>query len=178
MAIEQNKKMARLLGRLKQMNDQEPELGPQVLHPATPLLEAQILTLDEKSSISLSPMLRARFEFAGRWENANLCQTWLSLENIAEWFADTNLVEAMRLRRENWDHVPPANVASDKCAIYGFDMEEVEETYLVWRDTRQEPEVWRFVGADYKCFRDLERFLEYLVGDRDADDADQMGART
>lgn len=77
----------------------------------------------------------------------------------------------IELRRENWDHCPPASVSSDNCAIFGLNPFDPEETYLVWGEVDPEPMIWRYTGADYKVFKNLNRFLQYILGDLTTDDS-------
>lgn len=157
-----------LLERLRLRNDADPDHGNQSLLPAEPSSDA-LKTLSGKSR-RLSPMLKARFEFCDRWNNANLDQDWLGISDIDNIDNDATAQQWIALRIENWDHVPPANVSKNDVALFGFNPYEPEETYVVWRKGKVEPELWRFFGADYKYFEDLNRFLEYLLGDRLVDD--------
>ena len=113
----------------------------------------------------------ARFEYASTWENVNLDQTWLSLSDIERIDSNQLALEWISLRRENWGHFPPGSVNVEDIALFGINPFEPEETYLVWRANATEPEVWRFFGADYKMFSDLDSFLEYLLGRRVSDDS-------
>ncbi|WP_369944415.1 hypothetical protein [Xanthomonas medicagonis] len=163
-----------LLERLRLRNEADADHGDQELQPAN-LESLELMTLSGKIR-QLSPMLMERFKFCGRWNNANLDQDWLSVSDAANIGGDATAQEWIALRIENWDHCPPANVSKDDVALFGFNPYEPEETYVVWRTGQAEPEVWRFFGADYKNFRNLNRFLEYLVGDRTVDDSGRMPA--
>lgn len=163
-----------LLERLRLRNEADPDHGDQELQPAN-LESLELMTLSGKSR-RLSPMLMERFKFCGRWSNANLDQDWLSICDAANIDGDVTAQEWIALRTENWDHCPPANVSKNDVAMFGFNPYEPEETYLVWRGEQSEPEVWRFSGLDYKIFDNLNRFLEYLLGDRTADDSGRMAA--
>lgn len=161
-----------LLERLRLRNEADPDHGSQELQLAD-LESAELKTLSGKSRL-LSPMLVERFRFCSRWNNANLDQDWLSISDIAGISDDATAQEWIKLRIQNWDHCPPANVSQDDVALFGFNPYEPEETYVVWRNGRIEPEVWRFFGADFKVFNDFNRFLEYLLGDRFVDDSGRV----
>lgn len=130
----------------------------------------KIATLKSGVFRALSPMLKERFLFSGSWINARLSQNWLSLTEIQEIDQNSVASEWLRLRRENWDHVPPESVASENCAIFAYNPYEPNETYLVWANEAVEPEIWEFYDADYSVFQNLDRYLEYIVGDRKVDD--------
>jgi hypothetical protein len=158
-----------LLERLRLQNEADPDRGEQELQAAD-LKSLELMTLSGKRR-QLSPMLMERVKFCGRWNNADLSQDWLGIADVASIDAGHTVQRWIALRIENWDHCPPANVSKDDVALFGFNPYEPEETYLVWRSSQTEPEVWRFFGADYDFFGNLNRFLEYLVGDRTTDDS-------
>ena len=163
-----------LLRRLKQQNDEDPDHGDQELLPAD--LEIPISTLAPGVTRQLSPMLRARFAFCSTWKNANLDQNWLSLEATRHALDNPEIKELVDLRIENWDWAPPASVNPEDCAIFSYNPYAVEETYLVWESEQEEPIVWRFFSAEYYKFADLNRFLEYLIGERMVDDSGRVTA--
>jgi hypothetical protein len=136
--------------------------------------ESRILTLQDGAYKPLSPMLRARFDFASRWEDAYLLQMWMGLNDIENYQSNDQLVRWISLRRENWETAPPASVGADQCAVFGYDPYEPDETYLVWKEGVEEPGVWQYFGAENCYFHDFERFLEYIVGDRPEDDLDRL----
>jgi hypothetical protein len=171
---QENNATRALLDRLRMRNEADPDHGHQELQPAD-VASHELKTLSGQNR-RLSPMLIERFRFCGRWTNANLDQDWLGISDIDNIGNNATAQEWIALRTENWDHCPPANVSKDDVALFGFNPYEPEETYVVWRAGRVEPEVWRFFGADYKFFQDLNRFLEYLVGDRSADDSGRMSS--
>lgn len=161
-----------LLENLWFRNKADTEHGDQELLPAEPA-RAGLKTLSGKNR-TLSPMLKERFDFCGKWINANLDQNWLSVSEIDDIGGNSIAQKWILLRIDNWHHCPPANVSKDDVALFGFNPHEPEETYIVWRDGRLEPEVWRFFGSDYKKFSNINRFLEYLLGDRLIDDSGRI----
>jgi hypothetical protein len=162
-----------LLLRMQAQNDDDLDRGGQRLHP--PDRGTEICMLDASVTRPLSPMLQARYRFCGHWQNARLSQDWLSLGEIASAMTNNAIREAIKLRVENWDFVPPATVSRKDCALFAFNPHENDETYLEWRAGRAEPVVWTFFDAEVSAFFDFNRYLEYIVGERDADDTDGSG---
>jgi hypothetical protein len=163
-------KVLQLLQRMKQLNDSEEDYGPNDLTPPEPR-QNQIATLEPGFNRVLSPMLKARFDYAASWENARLNQNWLSLSEISKVHENPEILESIALRLENWGFVPPATNSKTECAIFAHNPFETDETYLIWNGSADEPEVWEFFGGDYSVFSNLERYLEYIVGDRKVDDS-------
>lgn len=167
----QQRRVAELLKKIQERNEKDPDHGEQILYPCGDH-EHLIQMLDDKYARPLSPMLRARFAFVARWVNAHLDQDWLGLEDIKNFKSDSVLMEWVDLRIENWEKFPPASVPKSRVAIFGYNPYEPEETYLVWpEEGDSEPEVWRYFGADYKLFNNLESFLAYVAGEKRHDDS-------
>jgi hypothetical protein len=164
-------RIATLLNRMRETSQSDPDHGVQIIHP--PIHKSgRIATLKPGLSRELSPMLKARFEYASDWENARLSKNWLSLSQIARPREISILAEWIDLRAENcYGDDPPGCVEPGNCAVFAFNPFEPEETYLIWREGEVEPKVWEYFGADSYVFDNLERYLEYIVGDRDADDS-------
>jgi hypothetical protein len=164
-------RILQLLQRIKQLNDLEAEdEPPSCLTPPEPN-QKEIATLQPGFKRPLSPMLQVRFDYTASWENARLNQNWLSLSEISEAHASQTIQESLALRFENWGFVPPATRDKTDCAIFAHNPFEPDETYLVWNVSGDEPEVWEFFGGDYSVFHNLERYFEYIVGDRKVDDS-------
>ena len=159
-----------LLVRMKAMNEGDPDHGEQYLNPPE-VNDGRIATLKPGISRHLSPMLAARFNFVSRWENARLGQNWFSLDEISGLLSNKEIVERIDLRLENDSHFPPASVAFEDCVLFGYVPYALDETYLVWKDGDVEPVVWEYFEGDYLLFNNFERYLQYIVGDREDDDA-------
>lgn len=165
-----------LMRRIRAMNESNPDHGEQRIEAPEPGPD-RIATLRPGVSRPLSPMLAARFRFAGAWSNARLSQNWLSLSEIARALNDERIKRSIDLRIENsYGDDPPGGVASEDCAIFGHNPFELDETYLVWKEGQEEPIVWEYFGADDSVFSNLERYLEYIVGDRSEDDKERTYA--
>lgn len=157
-----------LMEKLFSRNANDPEHGGQKIGEEEDHRD-EIMMLD-CSFRKLSPMLKSRFEYASSWKNANLDQDWLSLKEISEIYNNEIAREWLNLRRENWSENPPKSISASHCAHFALNPYEPEEAYFVWIEEIIEPQVWRYFGADYKMFLNLDRFLEYLVGEREKDD--------
>ncbi len=147
-----------LLARLRESNARDGVA--QRVYPADPV-PARIPTLAAGKTWPVSPMLRARFEFAGRWVAAFLEQTWLAAGELAP------LAPALRrqvaLRREHWTQSPVSKLPEDRLTLFGADRRAGDETYLVWTPGKAEPAVSYFAGASEKRHRDLRAFLEAIA---------------
>ncbi|MDM1756460.1 MULTISPECIES: hypothetical protein [Acinetobacter] len=160
-------KIQKLLLNLKMINESDVS-NEQILHKVGNNT-LKIKTLDGGLR-NLSPMLVERFNFVGKWEDAFLLQTWLSLDEINNHQNIEHLVENINLRIENWDFVPPATVGFSKISIFGFDPFDTNETYLEWVAGYEEPRIWVFFDGNYHMFKNLERFLMYTVAELNKDD--------
>ncbi len=162
------KDVAALLPLLKRENDRENAKGPlaQRVHAAEPAA-ARIPTLDGKTR-PMSPMLRARFAFAGRWENAVLGQTWLSTTEMGRALTTRQYKEEIALRRENWTSSPVAKLTLDRLSLFAADVDDQDATYLVWvaaRESAAEPKVIQFAGGSESTYKDLAAYLKSHIGE-------------
>jgi len=140
--------------------------------------EDKIQTLDKNVSHPLSPMLKKRFEFCSAWKNAYLGQKWLSFWEINNWESNKTLVEWVNLRKENSfsENEPFVKYPLKNIAVFSFDPDFPNETYLVWDDDNSvEPEIWLYFDAEFYTFTNFERFLLYInekIGDEDTERTD------
>lgn len=161
-----------LLKKLEAMNSEE--YGDEQVISPPEKISGRIATLEPGVFKPISPMLRSRFEYAPRWVNARLSQTWLSLSDIENARKNPEIVKSINLRIENWDFVPPGSTPLKECAIFGHNSYESDETYLVWEGEEEEPSIWEFFQADYYYFKNFKNYLEYIAGDREVDDSGRM----
>ncbi len=134
-----------------------------------------IVTFDAARTMRLSPMLRERFAFAGRWRNAALNQTWLDLDDI-----DTAMIETCMSREAHAQiasRTLPWTISEAQVTLFGINDDTLEAAYLIWLPDREEPVICAFYGGRADLFYDFERFLEFLVGDRVHDDSVEVAAR-
>lgn len=161
-----------LMKQYKQIRDIDKNYDnyPSVLYPPSSNLDSKIYAIDGVTSYPLSPMLKERFLFCSKWDNAYLSQNFLSLDEINRFPYNQLLLNWIDLRKENWDDVPPNSVGESRCSIFSFNPYEPEEIYLVWDDDNKEPKVWHYFGSDFYTFDSLERFLLFInekIGDED-----------
>ncbi|MCF4130195.1 hypothetical protein [Methylobacterium sp. SyP6R] len=134
-----------------------------------------IVTLDAARTMRLSPMLRERYAFAGRWRKAALDQTWLDLDAI-----DAAVIETCMSREahaQTASRTLPWAITEAQVTLFGINDDTREATYLIWLPDREEPAICAFYGGRSDLFSDLGRFLEFLVGDRVHDDTVELAAR-
>jgi hypothetical protein len=93
----------------------------------------------------ISPMLKIRFQYAGRWDNAVLGNTLLGLSDMKHVWDDSHALEQVQIRKDNWETSPPANFPLSQISLLGINARECEEIYLVWEDAA-EPRVVSYAG--------------------------------
>jgi hypothetical protein len=155
--------VAGLLSLLQRENERANAKGPlaQRMRPAEPLPK-KVPTL-EGSGRPLSPMLRARFMFGGRWKNAVLGQTWLSAGDMANVKKTAPSRREVALRRESWPRSPVAKLPLEQLSLFAVDADEGDATYLVW-GKGPEPKVVEYAGASETVHRDLATYLRARLG--------------
>ena len=159
------------LERLHRLNEKD-DIRQSVEVPASS--GEVIATLDPDMTMPLSPMLRARFAYAGAWAGAALGQTWLGLGQIAEAPAGVrecswHIEHLARMTSELSEPVGPSRIT-----LYGLDATKGGATYLVWRAEAEEPAVLAFYGGGLDRFLDLGSYLAFLVGERVHDDSAEL----
>jgi hypothetical protein len=111
-----------------------------------------------------TPMIAARFRFAGAWVNAGLGHTWLSVSGMEDVWSDKTILKQIRIRQEYWQKSAPALFSWSRVSLFGIERNEQEETYLVWNDGRKkEAEVYVYIGHEEKIFKNLRVYVEYLL---------------
>lgn len=134
----------------------------------------EIATLDAARTVRLSPMLKARYAFAGTWRKAALDQTWLDYEDIGDAVIKT------RMSREAHAQIAarglPWKISGAQATLFGIRDDTSEATYLIWRPGHAEPAICACYGGRSDLFRDLERFLEFLTGGCLHDDSIELAA--
>lgn len=157
-----------LLRQLWNLNDKDDIRQAREEAPAS---ASEIPTCDPATTLAMSPMLRARYAFADAWHGAAFGQTWPGLREIATISA--------RLRERPWHdaHMKamaralPEGADPGRVVVLGIDEAKGQATYLVAQGDDVEPVVCTFYGGGRNLFRDLGRYLEFLVGERVHDDS-------
>jgi hypothetical protein len=121
-----------------------------------------IVTLDSARTRELSPMLKARFSFAGEWQNAAASQRWLSLQQISVVSSCQQIMQQISLRINNWPTSLLSTTPPDSVALFGIDEDEGEETYLVWHEGI-EPIIVTYIGNEERAYPDFKEYLLFLT---------------
>lgn len=110
----------------------------------------------------ITPMLKARFDFAGSWNNGG--DIWLSPSEMERWMNKKSVLVHHRALREEWDESAPMLFPDDRLTLYAVTQGVPENlTYLVWGKQGGEPEVWSYVGQSAERFSDLEQYLNWCL---------------
>jgi hypothetical protein len=108
----------------------------------------------------LTPMLQARFEYAGRIQHG--LDVWLSLRQISTWVRKREVREHHRARRTHWIDSPPNVYPDSRLSLFGVtDGVPQNAVYLIWGNGREEPRVWSCSGMDADEFDTLEEYLRW-----------------
>ena len=103
----------------------------------------------------LTPMLQARFEYAGRMQHG--LDTWLSLRQMSTWVRKREVRGHHRARRTHWIDSPPNLHPDSRLSLFGVtDGVPQNAVYLVWGDEGEEPRVWSVSGMSAEEFDTLE----------------------
>jgi hypothetical protein len=123
---------------------------------------AALPTFDRAVSRPVTPMLAARFAYAGVWRQG--LDLWLTPARMAAQTRRRPVRALHRSLREHWEGSAPRLFPDDRLTLFGI-TEGVEENrvYLVWRADDREPEVWRYAGWDVAAFPNLEAFLRWQL---------------
>jgi hypothetical protein len=111
----------------------------------------------------LTPMLEARFEYAGRIRRG--LDIWLSLRQMSTWMRKQELRGHHRSRRTWWINSPPNLHPDSRLSLFGVtDGVPQNAIYLVWGDEGDEPRVWSCSLMDADEFDSLEEYLRWHLG--------------
>lgn len=149
---------------LKAMRDMGIE-GTYDLEISPPARGDSVPTFDKKVVRPLSPMLKARFDYAGSWLQG--LERWLSLDEAASLVRRREVRSTHRALRENYEGSAPM-LFPDNCLGLFSATDGVPEdlTYLVWATDRTEPEVWEYSDYSFHRSKDLEQYLIWRLKER------------
>lgn len=158
-----SKKTIDLLDKLRRINEEEDDeyFDQCVSPPDLALIEKGIPTLEQGIFVPASGMIRARFEYAGRWEDAFL-DHWLSLKEMARVPSRKKTMQRIHQRIEDWEGAVIGDVKLSELSLFGFDGTEQTETYLVWSD-KKEPSVVYYHDQHENKFPNLNAYLKYIT---------------
>ncbi len=119
-------------------------------------------TFDRNRRRRFSPMLKARFEYAGTIGYGG--DTWLSPAQMARWMRKRRVRSYHEALREHYDGSAP-NLFRDEDLTLFIVTEGVPQnlTYLVWRASNNEPKILSYVGMETYEFEDLAGYLSWVL---------------
>lgn len=136
----------------------------QVVTPPVELPEIGIPTLAEGVYEPWTPMLRARFAYASSWRNADAGVDWLSLQQMEQAATEANLIDLVNARIECWDGSPIRGVPFSRLSLFGLDLDQGEEVYLLWPAVSgEEPAIISYSGNFESTFADFGAYLQHLI---------------
>jgi hypothetical protein len=138
--------------------------GEQMKEPPT-RISTRIPTLDGRG-LPMTPMLRARFSYCGRWSGAYLGFTLLSLRQITEYSKLNKMKRRIQERAKYWSPGALSNSIErpGAVALFGDDPVELDEIYLIAPRDGGEPQVVRYLGQDERVFPSLLDFVRFASG--------------
>jgi hypothetical protein len=128
-----------------------------------PGLVGDIPTFDAKFNRPLSLMLRDRFEFASKI--VRFSEEWLNLDTMAQYIRRREVQAMHASHRKHWEGSAPMLFPDRNLGLFCITHGVPENiVYLVWKDSDDEPELWKYSGMNSRVFKNLEKLLEwYLV---------------
>jgi hypothetical protein len=133
------------------------------LDPPSEQLAERVPTLARDSYKPITPMLRARFEFAGCWVLPESGKTWLTIEEMESIWNSSRILSQIEIRKQNWTDSIVARFPTNQLSLFGLDLPDYNETYLHWTETSLEPEVHSYYGAEENVYSDFREFLKHLI---------------
>ena len=110
-----------------------------------------------------SPMVQARFEYAGSWNQMG--RVWLGISDMEKTARKRGVRETISALREDWEGSAPSRFPPDRLSLFSV-YEELDENvaFLVWPEKEgDEPEVWAYFGQGESKHKTLQRYLEWAV---------------
>lgn len=118
-------------------------------------------TFDPNRQRRPSPMLKARFEYAGTIDHGG--DTWLAPSKMERWMKKRVVRSYHKSLREHWEKSAPMLFADHDLTLFSV-TEDVPDnlTYLVWKGA-EEPEIWSYLGMNGHKFKNLAAYLTWLL---------------
>src|SRR5262249_54729371 len=100
-------------------------------------------TFKKGVSRPVTPMLRARFAYAGTWQTGY--ELWLGPSDLARWLKKREVRSQRQVRREHAEDSAPALFADEQLSLFAVKKRLFEDViYLVWAYDDGEPELWSY----------------------------------
>jgi hypothetical protein len=110
----------------------------------------------------LSPYLKVRFEYAGRWVNAGVSHTWLSYDDMVNSWDDNELQELIDMRFEYYEDSIIQQYEDEDISLFAAAKDLGEETYILW-DDNSEPKILMFTAHSERLFSTFKEYLNFLL---------------
>lgn len=124
----------------------------------------RVPTMQAGVSRELTPMLRARFEYASTIQHG--IELWLGLEQMASWPRKRDFRGNHRARREYWIDSPPNLLPDSRLSVFGITDDVPQNVvYLIWGEGGEEPRLWSCSGMSSEEYDTLEDFLTRQLRD-------------
>jgi hypothetical protein len=119
-------------------------------------------TFDPKRRRRPSPMLKARFTYAGTIDYGG--DRWLDPAEMEHWMRKRRVSGYHKALRENYEGSAPC-VFPDSDLTLLIVTEGVPDnlTYLVWIKSKDEPEIWSYRGMETYKFKNLASYFTWLL---------------
>ncbi|NUN94333.1 MAG: hypothetical protein HUU04_11215, partial [Verrucomicrobiae bacterium] len=106
------------------------------------------------------PLLRARFQYAGRWVYAVDGMTWLSPSDLEGADQRSPAKELLELRWKYWPDSAAPSAPRARVSLFGIDYEERQEVYLLWPEQGEgEPRIVDYASGAVLIYPDLAERL-------------------
>jgi hypothetical protein len=110
-----------------------------------------------------TPMVAARFEYAGRWVEPG--REWLGIRDMEKAIKNRRVLSQIESHRRHWAGSAPATFPKERLTLFGIvEGEEENQTYLVWpEDEETESQVWDYSGQHEHRHANLAAYLEWIL---------------
>ena len=124
----------------------------------SPSALTEISTFDLALQRQLSPMLHARFTFAG---GILFChEELLSLEAIVQATVNEEVLSTHNSLREHWEGSAPMQFSDRQLSVFAKQRQALDGiTYFVWPDDRVEPEIWQYASMQENRYANLAEWI-------------------
>jgi hypothetical protein len=128
---------------------------------ARPAIVKRLPTLAAGGERALTPMLAARFAFAGAWTNASVGETWLAPAGMLKVARSRAFRDYHAAHREHWEGSAPARFPDERLSVFAVDDANPDHViYLAWpRQQGREPALYYYSSQHETVFRSLAPFL-------------------
>lgn len=122
----------------------------------------KIPTLQKNIYKPMSDMLRARFDFAGRWVGA-YCMSWLGIEDMKSVWQSSKIQKKLHTFRSCWEGNVLSLHSNASISLFGYDANDMGMTFLMWKEDKDEPLVYTYIGHEEKKYKNLNAFLVEIL---------------